>query len=474
MRFSILLVPVALAGSLAHAEDEPKEVQAKTFIIDGFEYAADQRALVFDGRAPALPTGTTLQASVGLADDATAPILVQVRDGAFEAAFPAGGAEFLPGLYILTLTLRADGLPPESRGLLAGLEGPDLGTKFFKHRMADAERTAQKIVESAVGFVRAMRLAYDDACQIGARVERSIEAARKEEPRIPGAKATALFAPWKEFRISGSERHLAARREFVDAYVGKGFLCPAGKTVQLTISLSDTIVRLISAYTVTIMRSLGMDSAIPPEDLDRGQFPPKMVIGQVSTIAWTLETRIQTEVPLWEPRIKIGKERGGQDGAKYVSQTSGFSIEVPSEKWRPIQGGEDSTMRYALVLDQNKLMIAAVQVHIVEFPWAEGKQELVDAWVRLAEYEWPQYRHVGGGWVTESPEREYYKFDFKATLGKNTRGTPVTCYLFFPGTPGEEHRVYGLMVVTPYAGIIRHHMEEDFKKMLDSFTLSGR
>lgn len=456
---ALLLVP-------AHAQQ--KDVAAKNFSIDGAEYSDVSREFEFWGKG-ALPDGTVLRAYLDLSGNACPAIIVPVQEGRFHGSFPTKEREVLPGRYALHVSLGREGLPAGAPNLLGDAEIDD-GICHVDHMAADGPKVAESLTAESLALIQVIRGMFDDACQTASQVQKATLAARKDGAALTPAQVDAILEPWKRVHAGTRQELLRRRAEYVERQLARIYLSPIAEAAQSIVTLLDSVVSLVSSFTIELMEGLGRGKDVTSEDRDRGRFSSRVLIGQVMGIARGIQYRLSPGKPIWAPLIDIAKERGSREGATYVSQVSGFRLDVP-EGWKVVQGEEDSTLRLGCYLMNQEIFRACVEVHAVDFPWAEGKEELAQAWVRLAEYEWEKYRFKKAEFKTDAKGREYYEFSFVASLSAILGDVSVTCYLYFAPDEKHPHRVHAVMVVFPWRGLMMHHYEDELNMMLESFDL---
>lgn len=468
-----LLLPLLAAPAMA--QDDEREVPATSFDIQHFSYNQSRKAFVYRGRVTGgLPEKTKMVAILTLNGQVGASDNVFVKEGGFSGEFATGEAEVVPGTYVLQIVVRRTDQQGAVRNEYPSGLDEDAGTKHFGWQAAQAGREAEKIRRAIAKEVATIRKVYDDAAQLGQTALKRIDQALagKAPEDVPRGKRDQLLKDlWLGFFQETTGTLPAGAEKFRVAHDESTFVSPYQKAVDGVLKLYEFVEFLRSSYTVQILTKLGMEGEIPGEVREKGRFPPKTIISQVNGVAWSIQTDLGTDITVWMPTIEIARERGTQQGNTWVSSTSGFKITRPNEGWVFVTGEADSTMRLALNLQSDDgPVLSSIQVHMVQFPWADTKEELAEAWERLAEYEWPNYRKVSGSWQTDSTTgREHYVFRFRTR--SEFVSTVVSCYLHVPSGGKWKNTIYGVMEVSFYEGIMRHHAEDDYATILESFEL---
>ncbi len=479
-RISFLVALVALSVPLAAQEED---VAARTFAVEHFSYNPSLEKFLFRGQGKGLPSGTQLVAVLSLRGQSGPSAALVVDPGRdpeaegpgesrFSGEFSTEGKTVLPGNYILTVTLQRGNQTDEIRSQLPEDLDEDHAVSVFGWHAPSASSDYEKIRGAIASEIGEIRPIYDEAAQLGSTVTKKISAALEGKTAVDlkQAEKDKLFGLWIPFYKKTQGALEKRAKDFETAWSSNVFLSPYQRAVRGVLDLTEFVLRLRSSYTVEILTALGMADQIPAEDVDRGRFGIRTVISQTNAVAWAVQNDIG-DTSIWAPTIRIEKERGAFEGQAYVSSVSGFRISKPNEGWEAVQGGVNSTMRLALNLQSEEgPVLSTIQVHMVEFPWAETKEELAQAWERLAEYEWPGYRRQKGEFVKDASGKEYYDFQFR-TRSQYVQ-TEINCHLYFGKSEKRKHTVYGLMEVTFYEGIARHHWEEDFATILGSFELT--
>ncbi len=475
MRSALPFLALVLASGPAFGQEQPaepgKDQDARSFRLTRFEFEERFSAFEIAGMAAGLPANARLNGRILLNGTQAAAFPLYVREGAFDAQVKVEGRTVLPGTYVLEVTARRQGQRGEA--LTAWPEGldEDVGSTHHSY-MPNAEASTEAGVrEDVIRRAQTIRANFDLACQIGYGTLRRIDQAGEGIALQDPAAREKLLAAWSTF-VRDSEHPLVAglesfRKENLDGV----FISPLKPLVEVVVGLYQTVIGLRSSYSVAILTKLGMEDRIPPIDLERGRFSVENLIAQIYDGARAMEQRIGAGRPVWAPVIQIPKERGSVDGKGYVSSTSKFRIEVPNERWQVEMGEADSTMRVCFRLMHRDIPMGLAMVHMVEFPGAETADERIEAWKRLAEYDWPKYRFISGAWVDdEKGNHLYYLFRFKSRSDAVGRAH-VTCYLHVPQGDERKGLLYGVMVVSFMEGLLGEVCEEDLKKTAESFQL---
>lgn len=478
MKSTIRFLVLATLVSPVLAQEE-EEIEARSFDVDHFSFNQSMEKFLFRGKVRGLPPQTQLIATISLRGEAGPSDAVYVNEESrFEGEFATKGKDVVAGTYVLSIHVKRDNQQGPVRELFPQDLEQDTGTKHCGWKQGSANTEWEKIRRAIVAECAGARGVYDRAAQFGhvalKKIDLALDAKRAGET-LSGEEQTKLLGLWQPFYEetkdpAGGTVLEKRAREFEEKFVTPVFLSPYQKAVKGVVALYDFVDRLRSSYTVEILKRLGIQE-LPEADVDRGRFPVPAVISQINAVAWSIQGDLGKDVTMWEPTIEIAKERGALQGQTWVSATSGFKIDTPNAGWTLVTGEANSTMRLALnVQTEDGPCLATVMVHLVEFKWCTTKEELVDAWERLAEYEWPNYAKLQGEFVQEPGGKEHYLFRFRTRT--DDFSTTVTCKLYFPKSPKRAHTIYGLMEVGFYEGIAQIEFKKDFELIMNSFELA--
>ena len=385
---------------------------------------------------------------------------VEVVDGGFVGTFEVDG-ELVAGRYFLEVVVERDRQRGSvRRNFPEGLQD-DRGTKRFDLRVGEADRKWAEIAEELVEEMKTIRETYDRTYQIGQRILSDIEtvSSQGEEER------RRSLEPWRA-QYQESAALSGARQTFLTRFGERYFVLPYEDAVGGISSLYQLLQRLRSSFAVRILDGVGEGGQVSGEDRDLGRWDPGQVVQAIFDLTWELKDQIPCDRSIWTPHIQIGAEAGQINDETYVSRVSGFQIEVPAdETFQVLQGERNDPVRLHLLAggDGGGFAMASILVQMVEFPWAEGREELAAAWEHLAESEWPGYRKGKLEWVEQPaeegrPAQEYYLFEFYS-MSEQFNGK-VEVRLFFPGSSRKKHLVYGLMTVAYFPTFLNHNTEQ--------------
>lgn len=471
MRILVILSILCLLPCPQAAGQETGEREARTFSIDRLAFDSSEKAFAFEGRTD-LPDRTRMVVSILLNGHEGASTQIGVEDGSFRGEFAVGDLELLPGRYELRILVARDRQRPDVFDLFPEGFEDDRGNRFLEYRPANITKTWHALRKDFIAVLRDLRQLYDRTYQTGGKILDEIEAtlADRERPELTRAEGDRMVARWTPF-FEKTEGLLEQGSQFKAKYVSGTFICPYQDAARSIVALHEALARLRAVYTIQILTAVGRQAEVEAGLSDLGGFTVHQVASQIHALAWSASRELDA-FP-WDPQIEIGKERGTLEERTYTSRTSRFRIDLPEgEGWEIDYGEADSPTRLAAVLNLGQIPMASVQVAMVEFPWATTREERAEAWVRLAENNWPRYQEREMRFVREEAEdgavREYCLFRF-STRSQWAQST-IECHLYFPDSGGREHTVYGVMIVPFYQGVVRQ--EEDLESQIEAMAAS--
>ncbi|MDP7033644.1 MAG: hypothetical protein QF752_04020, partial [Planctomycetota bacterium] len=352
-----------------------------------------------------------------------------------------------------------------------------------------AKKERNRYREVILKEVSQVRKSYDEILQNGIRFSRLVVSDSSLSEDTKSKIASDWQTVWESSDLS------ARSRELKDEVFGMDtcYAIPHLETAQMTLELVEQIHRLKCIYFYRVWKGLGRLQEVPRHVASEGTYDPRNVLARVNAVALRIQSLMKAEKPIWEPLLKVAKERGsygGKDRNTYTSSVSGFQITRASSNWKWDLGAKNSPMRLSVNysmkgIGDEELVQHLIQVNKVEFKWAETPEEIAQAWEQLAEYEWPNYQKLNGQFVEigEGDDvQKVYKFRFQTRSPNLT--AEVECHLFFPVKEENRGIVYGLLHLSMASGL-DHHMSDEaalemmggtedkspFQVMIDSFRI---